>query len=254
MQNIGVSDSAAGFIKRNIINPNTISEFTSWITSRPEGGHAFRIDDSTAGGAGYAWSCGYVTRIGDTWAGFIAHYNYGVRFVHGNDASGNTRVSELWTDKNTHVDGGGFIKKASPVIKIWNDGKFETNDESEGATVERLSEGVYLIKNVLGFNADAAWGGTDGGVEIPICKNKLPLIWVDYTVLDDGAIKLMTYHREHPNAPEFARNKREGYADGDLIDIPNGRFVSVRVQMPATEEEMTTPAAEVLPLIPADSK
>ncbi|WP_074022160.1 hypothetical protein [Xenorhabdus eapokensis] len=34
------------------------------------------------------------------------------------------------------------------------------------ATVERLSEGVYLIKNVLEFNADAAWGGVDGGVEI----------------------------------------------------------------------------------------
>ncbi|PHM75723.1 hypothetical protein [Xenorhabdus cabanillasii] len=124
------------------------------------------------------------------------------------------------------------MKKSSPIIKIWQDGKYETNDESEGATVERLSEGVYLIKNVLGFNADAAWGGVDGGVEIPICKNKLPLIWVDYTVLDDGSIKLMTYHREHPSAPEFARNKRAGYADGDLIDIPVGRSIAVRVQMP----------------------
>ncbi|MDC9588870.1 hypothetical protein PSI23_05945, partial [Xenorhabdus sp. XENO-10] len=85
---------------------------------------------------------------------------------------------------------------------------------------------------VLGFNADAAWGGVDGGVEIPMCKNKLPLIWVDYKVLPDGAIKLMTYHREHPNAPEFARNIRSGYADGDLIDIPVGRSISVRVQMP----------------------
>ncbi|WP_228865567.1 hypothetical protein [Xenorhabdus sp. PB30.3] len=47
------------------------------------------------------------------------------------------------------------MKRASPIIKIWSDGKFETNNESEGAVVERLSEGVYLIKNVLGFNADA---------------------------------------------------------------------------------------------------
>ncbi|WP_237386703.1 pyocin knob domain-containing protein [Xenorhabdus sp. Sc-CR9] len=137
----------------------------------------------------------------------------------------------VWTEGNTTVV-DGFLKKASPIIKIWNDGKFETNDESEGATVERLSEGVYLIKNVLGFNADAAWGGVDGGVEIPMCKNKLPLIWVDYKVLPDGSIKLMTYHREHPNAPEFARNVRQGYSDGDLIDIPAGRSISVRVQMP----------------------
>ncbi|MDC9607388.1 phage tail protein, partial [Xenorhabdus griffiniae] len=91
---------------------------------------------------------------------------------------------------------------------------------------------VYLIKNVLGFNADAAWGGVDGGVDIPLCKNKLPLIWVNYKVLPDGSIKLMTYHREHADAPAFARNVREGYADGDPIDIPSGRFISVRVQMP----------------------
>ncbi|MCC8381844.1 hypothetical protein [Xenorhabdus sp. PB30.3] len=136
-----------------------------------------------------------------------------------------------WCTGNTTVI-DGFIKKASPIIKIWGDGKFKTNDESEGAIVERLSEGVYLNKNVLGFNADAAWGGVDGGIEIPICKNKLSLIWVNYEVLPDGAIKLMTCHREHQNAPEFARNVRQGYSDGDLIDIPVGRSIAVRVQMP----------------------
>ncbi|WP_338860000.1 hypothetical protein [Xenorhabdus griffiniae] len=133
---------------------------------------------------------------------------------------------------NCWITGDGYLKLASPIIKIWREGKFETNNESEGAIVERLSEGVYLIKNVLGFNADAAWGGVDGGVDIPLCKNKLPLIWVNYKVLPDGSIKLMTYHREHADAPAFARNVREGYADGDPIDIPSGRFISVRVQMP----------------------
>ncbi|WP_237385212.1 phage tail fiber protein [Xenorhabdus sp. Sc-CR9] len=127
----------------------------------------------------------------------------------------------------------GYLKSASPIIKIWSNGTFETNEESVGATVERLFEGVYFIKNVLGFNADVAWGGVDGGVEILMCKNKLPLIWVNYEVLPDGAIKIMTYHREHPNAPEFAKNIRQGYSDGDLIDIPAGRSISVRVQMPA---------------------
>ncbi|AYA40519.1 hypothetical protein HZS38_08910 [Xenorhabdus nematophila] len=144
---------------------------------------------------------------------------------------GNGTVMAL--GQNCWRDNNGFIKQSSPIIEIHSDGKFTTNDESEGATVERLSEGVYLIKNVLGFNADAAWGGVDGGVEIPMCKNKLPLIWVDYKVLPDGAIKIMTYHREHPNAPAFAKNIRQGYSDGDLIDIPVGRSISVRVQMPA---------------------
>ncbi|MEX9924227.1 hypothetical protein AB7X34_24725, partial [Proteus mirabilis] len=34
------------------------------------------------------------------------------------------------------------------------------------------------------------------------------------------------------NAPKFARNDIDGYKDGDPIDIPDGRFISVRVQMP----------------------
>ncbi|OTA14156.1 hypothetical protein Xbed_03726 [Xenorhabdus beddingii] len=174
-----------------------------------------------------------MTRTGGDGSGSIAQFQV-------SDAAMANRVRErnkwsawniAWCTGNTTVV-GGFIKIASPIIKICSDGKFETNDESEGAIVERLSEGIYLIKNVLGFNADAAWGGADGGVEIPLCKNKLPLIWVDYKVLPDGSIKLMTYHREHSEAPVFARNTREGYADGDLIDIPHGRSVSVRVQMP----------------------
>ncbi|OKP03934.1 hypothetical protein [Xenorhabdus eapokensis] len=149
--------------------------------------------------------------------------NYAIQFPQ---KSGTITLSTDYTV----VD--GYLKKSSPIIQIYPDGTFTTNDESEGATVERLSEGVYLIKNVLGFNADAAWGGVDGGVEIPLCKNKLPLIWVDYRVLPDGSIKIMTYHREHTGAPAFARNTREGYVDGDPIDIPVGRSIAIRVQMP----------------------
>lgn len=48
----------------------------------------------------------------------------------------------------------------------------------------------------------------------------------------DGSILVKTYHRTHPNAPKFARNDIDGYSDGDPIDIPDGRFISVRVQMP----------------------
>lgn len=35
-----------------------------------------------------------------------------------------------------------------------------------------------------------------------------------------------------PNTPEFARNDIEGYSDGEPIDIPDSRFISVRVQRP----------------------
>lgn len=138
----------------------------------------------------------------------------------------------VWSSNNTTVDSNGFIKRASPIIGINPDGTFITNDESEGATVTRIAQGEYLIEGVLGFNADAGWGGVDGGIEIPLDVNKQPLIWVDSKVMEDGSILVKTYHRTHPNAPKFARNDIDGYSDSDPIDIPTGRFISVRVQMP----------------------
>ncbi|PHM40448.1 pyocin knob domain-containing protein [Xenorhabdus szentirmaii] len=150
------------------------------------------------------------------------------------------RESGVWTDwwkvlttATTTMDARGNIKQTSPLIQIYSSGAFTTNEESKGATVERVSEGTYLIKGILGFNTDEAVNN----IEIPQCHNNLPLVWIDYEKLHDGSLKVMIYHREHLYAPIFARNVKEGYSDGDLIDIPDGRFISVRVQMPAPLDE-----------------
>lgn len=142
----------------------------------------------------------------------------------------------LYHTNNTTVDSNGFLKKASPVVKLYGDGGSETNEESDGVTSERISEGVYKISGVLGFNSDDAWGGVDGGIEIPTDKNKQPLIWVDYSLEEDGDLVIRTYHRTHPTPPQFAQNNIKGYEDGQPIDIPLGRFVDLRVQMPEREE------------------
>ncbi|WP_311753015.1 hypothetical protein [Proteus columbae] len=160
-------------------------------------------------------------------SGVVYSYTSDVR-----DANGIVRHRILYSTANTTTDPQGFIKKASPIININSDGTFTTNDESEGATVTRVAKGEYLIEGVLGFNADAGWGGVDGGIEIPLDVNKQPLIWVDSKVMEDGSILVRTYHRTHPNAPKFASNDIDGFNDGDPIDIPDGRFISVRVQMP----------------------
>ncbi|QHP77902.1 hypothetical protein EKQ45_19025 [Proteus vulgaris] len=170
-------------------------------------------------------------RSQDTYQVLVSSWNGGsCRVVVGNATS--EYVHNLWTDRTTTVDSNGFIKRASPIIDINSDGRFTTNDESEGATVTRVAQGEYLIEGVLGFNSDAGWGGVDGGIEIPLDVNKQPLIWVNSKVMKDGSILVKTYHRTHPNAPEFANNKIDGFNDGDPIDIPDGRFISVRVQMP----------------------
>ena len=200
---------------------------------------AFRNDAQVTGGDTpfYQYSPSLFFRTRDTWAVFNCHFNGGpIRVFAGGISDTNLIISTngrtLWDTKNTAVDSNGFIKQASPVVKIFTDGKYETNDESEGVTVTRLDVGQYLIEGCKALNSDAAWGGIDGGFEIPTDRNKQPLIWLDYKVNADGSVLVKTYHREHSSAPAFARNERNGLADGDPVDIPAHQFVSVRVEMP----------------------
>ncbi len=141
-------------------------------------------------------------------------------------------VIKFRDERNTTVDSNGFIKVASPIVKIFRDGSYETNEESEGVAVTHINTGEYLIAGCTGLNADAAWGGIDGGFEIPVDRNKLARIWLDYEVNADGSVLVKTYHRTHPEAPEFARNEINGLTNGEPVDIPADSFVSVRVEMP----------------------
>ena len=183
-------------------------------------------------------------RAGDTYTLWCAPFeNSGfIRVFGGADGRGWLTGRRIWDDVTTSVDVNGFIKKASPVIKLRGDGTCEVNDEADGCTVIRQGTGVYLIDGCMGLHSDAAWGGPDGGFEIPVDRNKLAPIWLDYTVNADGSILVKTYHRTHPDAPEFARNLIgekdsdgniiETVKNGEPIDIPAGLFVSVRVEMP----------------------
>ncbi|EMC8350251.1 phage tail protein [Escherichia coli] len=145
----------------------------------------------------------------------------------------NGQIVEFYSTGNTTKASDGTLKVASPVVKIFSDGSFHLNDESAGCTVTRINTGAYLIEGCMGLNADAAWGGIDGGFDIPTDRNKQPLIWLDYEVNADGSVLVKTYHRTHPEAPAFARNELQGINDGDPVDIPRDQFVSVRVEMPA---------------------
>lgn len=210
------------------------------FTTQGAGLCAFRNDAQVTSGDTpfYQYSPSLFFRTRDTFAVLNFHFNGGpIRVFAGGISETNlitsTNGRTLWDTKNTAVDSNGFIKQASPVVKIFTDGKYETNDESEGVTVTRLDVGQYLIEGCKALNSDAAWGGIDGGFEIPTDRNKQPLIWLDYEVNADGSVLVKTYHREHPSAPAFARNERDGLADGEPVDIPADQFVSVRVEMPA---------------------
>ncbi|HGY3149758.1 TPA: hypothetical protein ACNVU4_003869 [Morganella morganii] len=147
----------------------------------------------------------------------------------------------VWGNNNTTVDGNGFIKRSSPIIQVYPDGTFESNDESEGAEVRRTGTGQYHITGILGYNSDGAWG-VNGGISVPKDNNGLELVYVDDRVQEDGSLIIETCHRQHAHLPERFQNWRlkevtpEGerifYQDGEPCDLPKSTRLDVRVEMP----------------------
>lgn len=133
------------------------------------------------------------------------------------------------TGLNTMVDGNGFIKAASPIVKLFAD-KIELNDEAEQQeiTFEKLGVGDYLIKGSSGF-AQEGWY-----IETPKDANGNLLVAVVYEQLANGDISVKTY--------DYMLNKK-GRIVADIetpLDIPENRWIDIRLQeLPQPESEVT---------------
>ncbi|EPW4202599.1 phage tail protein [Enterobacter hormaechei] len=222
------ADVASGVVQLHVGNPSSNTTRFSYVPSSVGIGFlpsqwraGFEIKSTGATGF-QLWASSYGTTP-----------RAAIRIADSSGSNGYTDFAEFYTTVNTTRASDGTLKAASPVVKLFADGSFETNDESEGCTVTRMKAGEYLIEGCMGMNSDAAWGGIDGGFDIPKDRNGQALIWLDYEVSADGSVLVKTYHRTHPDAPAFARNELEGVGDGDPVDIPRDQFVSVRVEMPA---------------------
>ncbi|MEX0397687.1 hypothetical protein KDV94_17620 [Providencia rettgeri] len=149
-------------------------------------------------------------------------------------------VSMLYSTGNTTKDSNGNLKVASPIVKVFAD-HIETNDESEGVEMKHLGVGHYLIKGVVGFNADGAWGINNGFV-IPQDHNGKNMVLIDYDVKPDGDIELFVFHQQNADMPERFQNKRIKHIDKDgnpvyyenyePCDVPESRWIDMRVEMP----------------------
>ncbi|MDL9981767.1 hypothetical protein [Providencia rettgeri] len=147
---------------------------------------------------------------------------------------------EFYSTGNTTVDTQGNIKKASPVIKLFAD-SIDSNEEAEGVEMEHLGIGHYLIKGVIGFNADGAWGINNGFV-IPQDHNGKNMVLIDYEVRPDGDIEVFVFHQQNADMPERFQNKRIKYFDEEgapvyfenyePCDVPESRWIDMRVEMP----------------------
>ncbi|WP_272675764.1 phage tail fiber protein [Providencia sp. PROV146] len=146
----------------------------------------------------------------------------------------------FYSDKNTTKDSNGNLKAASPVVKLFAD-DIELNDESEGVEMEHLGIGHYLIKGVVGFNADGAWGINNGFV-IPQDHNGKNMVLIDYEVRPDGDIEVFVFHQQNADMPERFQNKRIKHFDEEGVpvyfqnyepcDVPESRWIDMRVEIP----------------------
>ena len=118
------------------------------------------------------------------------------------------------------VDANGFIKKASPIVKLFAD-KIELNDEAEeqDVTFERLGIGDYLVKGSLGF-AQEGWY-----IEMPKDANGNVSVAVVYKQLPNNDISVKTY------AKKFDEETGDILTNLDKPrDIPETRWIDLRLE------------------------
>lgn len=127
--------------------------------------------------------------------------------------------ARIWNQHNTTVDSNGFIKAASPIVKLFAD-KIELNDEAQQQeiTFEKLGVGDYLVKGSSGF-AQEGWY-----IETPKDANGNLLVAVVYEQLENGDISVKTYNY-------MLNNKGRIVADTETpLDIPETRWIDIRLQ------------------------
>ncbi|MDV7405755.1 phage tail protein [Acinetobacter baumannii] len=145
--------------------------------------------------------------------------------------------SNLLTAQNTTTDGNGFIKAASPVVKLFQSHIELNNDAAkQPITFDKLGTGDYLIKGSLGF-AQEGWY-----IEVPKDANGNTVVAVEYSTLENGDLSIKTYKRK------FDVEKAAIVADlENPLEIPEGRWIDIRLH-----EEPEPEPEELLSETPVD--
>lgn len=139
------------------------------------------------------------------------------------------KYNKIYTTGNATVDANGFLKGASPIVKLFAD-RIELNDDAkkQNITFHRLNTGEYLVKGSLGFAQDGWY------IETPKDANGNLLVAVVYEQLANGDISVKTY--------DYMLNKKGRIvADTETpLDIPENRWIDLRLQeLPQPKIEVT---------------
>lgn len=126
--------------------------------------------------------------------------------------------AKFYSTQNTTKDSNGFIKAASPIVKVHAD-KVELNEEAEQQNVTYKKNGIgdYTITTVSGLSTDGWY------IELPKDMNGNPKVAVTLTEVD-GVISLKSYKRI------FSMETFTFVPDlNEPLDIPDTRWIDLRL-------------------------
>lgn len=166
-----------------------------------------------------------------SWQFFKGVQGHQMSYRYGAGSDAWSAWGHLKTSFNTSVDANGFLKSASPVVKLFND-HIELNSDAEKQPIEfkKVDVGDYLLKGSLGF-AQEGWY-----IEVPKDANGNTIVAVVYDTLENGDISIKTYKRK------FDFELAAVVADLEIpMDIPEARWVDIRLhEEPEPEPEPPT--------------
>lgn len=130
-----------------------------------------------------------------------------------------SEVVKLYHTGNTTKDSNGFLKAASPIVKVFAD-KVELNADAESQNVTYKKNGIgdYTITTQSGLSTDGWY------IELPKDMNGNPKVAIGTLDDKDGVITLKTYKRM------FSMETFTFEPDLDNpLDIPDGRWIDLRL-------------------------
>lgn len=223
-----------------IFTLGSINNLLTYHNDRWPGGGIFPVRDDDGTTLGYRYGSGLLFRSADTYGYLVTSSNDGnTRLIAGTVSGGIAQtayVNTLWGSRNTTVDTNNFIKRASPIARLTDNvslmqpdfsvegqqtvsGLVAVNAEAEGVSAEKSATGVYVVKGATGL-AEEGWT-----LEVPQDINGNRLCFVKLDTDKNGVITVSVFKRRFDVESTMI-------VAGEPMDIPAGRWIDIRLQMP----------------------
>lgn len=136
---------------------------------------------------------------------------------------------EIWHSGNATVDSNGQLIASSPVIKIYSEHMEDNGQVGEEVSLTKLGTGEYAVSGTDGVASDGK-----GTLVVPKDPNGNVEVHVSHEFID-GVLRIKT------SSPDYSGGM---CVAGDPMDVPEGRFISIRLHDKVHQETTETADAD----------